>query len=246
MSGEPMLVDGSAFRGRDASFDWIAAFTLPTVTIDLNIVYDSEQYTDQQARDATAATVEDLKETFKPIGIEFNVTYSPGTRNESDTTTSGEPTRIATGQKDRAINVFLFVNNKSGGKSGGMYAPNSKQIFLWEGSMDANPRSKNVSSGLSVGALAHEVGHLFFDFAGVPMNSSLANNISQDAGIAYAFFHMRYNPVFVPDPELPDSFDFNKTGGGMAVPKIRKTESFPTYEQLLRLGARRVRNSFAN
>ncbi|MCV5927443.1 hypothetical protein OFO11_36660, partial [Escherichia coli] len=78
MSGEQMLVDGSAFRGRDASFDWIAAFTLPTVTIDLNIVYDSEQYTDQQARDATAATVEDLKETFKPIGIKFNVTYSPG------------------------------------------------------------------------------------------------------------------------------------------------------------------------
>lgn len=90
------------------------------------------------------------------------------------------------------------------------------------------------------------MGHLFLNFAGDAINESLINNFKQDIGINYALNQMRYNPLFFKDSELPDDFDYNKMGIPMTDSGIttRKTASNPTYEQLLRIGAKRVAKHF--
>lgn len=233
------------FNGRDASYDW----ALLSITIDLNIVYDPTQYTREQAEAATKKSLKDLQNTYAKIGVSFNVTYSEGTADASQVDQNGLPTRIATGAKENAVNAFLYVNNSAAtkGRSGSNYNPQSQQIFLWEGSVDANPRASNVANRLSSGALAHEFGHLFLQYAGFPMTGTFLNNLHQDAGIAYALNQMRYNPFFQPDPELPDNFDYKRDVGDpdaggptkSGLPRLKSVAN-PSFEQLLRIGAKRV------
>lgn len=108
--------------------------------------------------------------------------------------------------------------------------------------MADRPTAENARNKLSSGAIAHEVGHLFFHYAGLSMKQTLGNNITQDIGIAYALSQMRYSPFFAPDPELPDDFDFNRDARVDAIggKGYEKTRHGPTYEQLLRIGAKRV------
>ena len=228
----------------DSSENFLRAFE--EVTINLNIVFDQNQYSLDQAKVATKDTVADLQKTYAEIGVKFNVTFTSGTSNTGEVNKDGVPARIATGFKDGAVNVFLFANSKYNGSSGSLYNSSSQQIFIWEGSLAEKPNAKNAANKLSSGALAHEVGHLFFHYAGLSMSETLANNISQDAGIGYSLNQMRYNPFFVADPELPDDFDYNKRGGGFGYTPPRKTKHNPTYEQLLRIGAKRLARHLGN
>ncbi len=213
---------------------------LATVTIDLNIVYDENQYTLEQAQAAVKDTVKDLQDTYSAISVEFNVTYTAGQADYSKANNNGSPGTITKGAVQGSINVFLFANNKFNGRSSSLYNPKTVQIFMWEGTFSDTPSASNVTDKLSSSALAHEVGHLFFHFAGMPMTESVSNNVSQDAGIGYATNQMRYNPLFIADSELPDDFDYNKISKGGLYTPPKGTKHNPTYEQLLRFGAKRV------
>lgn len=104
------------------------------------------------------------------------------------------------------------------------------------------PTATNSLTTLSSAAIAHEITHLFFHYAGLSIEETWLNNVSQDARMAYALNPMRYNPLFVPDPKLPDDFDFKKdirvdVVGGKGYEKTRYN---PSSEQLIRIGAKRV------
>lgn len=213
------------------------------IVIDLNIVYQDNQYTLQEAQAATKTTVEDCQNTYKAIDVKFNVTYTPGRGDPSYVNKHGSFGRIAQGAKEGSVNILLFMNSGyHGGRSGSLYAPSSEQIFIWEGTMDTSPTAKNVGDTLSSGAIAHELVHLFFHYAGMSMEESVFNNLSQERGVYYPLNQMRYNPFFIPDPKLPDDFnyakDLNYGGFGMRTPS--KTRYKPSYEQLIRIGAKRV------
>ncbi len=74
-----------------------------------------------------------------------------------------------------------------------------------------------------------------------------ANRI-QDVLIETALGNMAYNPLFKPDRELPDSFDYAKTWNSfnaIAAPMFRKTVVLPTSQQLFRIGAKRLKATLA-
>ena len=215
------------------------------IIINLNIVYQDDQYTLQEAQAATRATVADCQSAYSAIEVKLNVIYTPGKGDASYTNEKGAYGRIAQGAKEGMVNVLLFTNSGyHGGRSGSLYNPSSEQIFIWEGSVDVKPRAKNVSDTLSSGAIAHELVHLFFQYAGMSMEESDFNNWSQERGIYYSLNQMRYNPFFTPDSKLPDNFnynkDFNPGGFGFRDPSPRGTRQNPTYEQVIRIGAKRV------
>lgn len=213
------------------------------ISIDLNIVYQDDQYNLQEAQTATKATVADCQNAYAAIDVKFNVIYTPGKGDASYVQADGSYGRIAQGAKEGMINVLLFANNGyHGGRSGSLYNANSEQIFIWEGSVDVAPRARNISDTLSSAAIAHELTHLFFHYAGLATEPSFWNYANQESGIRYAVNQMRYNPFFSPDPKLPDDFDYTKDlkYGGFGYMPPSGTRYKPTYEQLIRIGAKRI------
>lgn len=213
------------------------------IAIDLNIVYQDDQYNLQEAQAATNATVEDCQNAYKAIDVKFNVIYTPGKGDASYVQADGSYGRIAQGAKEGMVNVLLFANKGyHGGRSGSLYNPNSEQVFIWEGSVDVAPRARNVSDTLSSAAIAHELTHLFFHYAGLAMESTVGNYLTQETGIRYSVNQMRYNPFFFPDPKLPDDFNYTKDliHGPAGMMPSSGFKSSPSYEQLIRIGAKRV------
>jgi len=113
------------------------------LVVDLNIVYDKGQFNEEQARNAAAALLEDLKNVYGKIDIEFNVKFTAGTANSKKTEISKDAV------SDGAINVFL--SNGVTSKNEGVTRDNG-QIFITLGN---DQKSNPVSSGI----LSHEVGH---------------------------------------------------------------------------------------
>ncbi|MDQ2747738.1 MAG: hypothetical protein M3T96_10830 [Acidobacteriota bacterium] len=213
------------------------------IIINLNIVYQDDQYNLQEALVATKATVTDCQNAYSAIDVKFNVIYTRGKGDTSYINDKGAYGRIDQGAKEGMVNVLLFANNGyHGGRSSSLYNPDSEQIFIWEGSVDATPRSKNVSDTLSSAAIAHELAHLFFHYAGLSIKESASNNWSQEKGIYYSLNQMRYNPLFFPDPKLPDDFNYTKdlTHGITGIMPSLGFSTNPSYEQLIRIGAKRV------
>ena len=210
------------------------------INLNINIVYDENQYTSAQAQVTTANVISYLAESYGNINIKFNISYSAGKGDSSLVNRDGAYGRIASGAVSGKINVLLFANNKYSGKSGSLYYPPTELIAIWEGSMDVNPKSQNVSKTVSSSAIAHELGHLFFHYAGLSMSQTLENNLIQDGGIRYALSQMKYNPLFAKDSQLPDNFEYKKMKKGGFYPIPSKTKYNPTSEQLLRLGVKRL------
>lgn len=210
------------------------------INLSINIVYDENQYTLGQTQDAVAEAVKYLDESYGSININFNISYTAGKRDSALLNKDGAYGRIAKGNVSGKINVLLFVNNKYAGKSGSLYYPPTELIAIWEGSMDANPKSSNASDKLSASAVAHELGHLFFHYAGLSMEQTLERNLFQDGGIRYALSQMKYNPLFYKDSQLPDDFESRRAKKGGFYPVPSKTKNNPSSEQLLRLGAKRL------
>jgi hypothetical protein len=210
------------------------------INLNLNIIYDENQYSLEQAQNATVKTLKYLQDSYGSINIIFNVSYSAGKGDASYMNFNGVYGRILKGAMSDKISVLLFANNKYAGRSGSLYNPDTELIVVWEGSMDANPRSQNVSDGLSSSAIAHELGHLFFHYAGLSMEQIPGNNLVQDGGIRYALSQMKFNPLFTKDSQLPDNFEYKKAKKGGFYPIPGKTKYNPTSEQLLRLGAKRL------
>jgi len=228
---------GSTAFYENSNSGWVNG--IDTYTLAVNIVYDQNQYSEEQAKTAMADTVKDLESTYKPIGIKFKITYTAGSRDAGEKSDWGGATRVdAKYSREKAINVFLFATGKDhGGQSGSEYVWDSKQIMLWEGSMDQNPAAKNVATKLSSSALAHEMSHLFFDFAGYPQGTGILGNTLTDAEIGVTLTNLRYNPLFKPRPPLPIDYKYRPPG-------IVGSATAPTLEQLLQLGARRVLKSW--
>lgn len=78
----------------------------PKITIDLNAVYDRDEFTEEQAKKAMDEQIKDLQKTYGALDIEFNVTFTAGTANK-------DFTEITSGAKDDAVNVFFGKDNNS-------------------------------------------------------------------------------------------------------------------------------------
>ena len=221
---------------------WTEVSARSTISLDLNIVYDEDQYNIIEAHTAADATVQDCKNTYGAVNIEFNVSFSPGKGDTSYINTDGSYGRIARGAKNGAINVLLFANYKFNGRSSSLYNPASEQIFMWEGSMYDKPTAKNAGDPLTSSAIAHELGHLFFYYAGLYMTESWLNNGIQDGQINYSLNQMRYNPLFFQDNRLSDYYNFRRDVNPLRLDFLapRGSNRKPTSEQLLRLGAKKV------
>ena len=113
------------------------------ITLNLNIFYNTAQgITQSQAESDLKATISDLQRVFSRINIQFNVKFSGGTL-----TSDYQIVRAVEGE----INVFFYDNTAKGIKSGGGYDPITKQIHM----------GRVQGSDFALGALAHEVGHVF-------------------------------------------------------------------------------------
>lgn len=103
------------------------------------------QFTEEQARKATAAQVADLKKVYSGLDIVFNVNYTPGSANAT-------LTEITEGERDGNVNVFFsqdrttFLNQEVTRANG--------QIFITIG---ANQGSHHIGND----ALSHEMGQKF-------------------------------------------------------------------------------------
>ncbi|MBK7708647.1 MAG: RHS repeat-associated core domain-containing protein [Acidobacteria bacterium] len=217
------------------------------VTLKMTIVYDKQQYTEDEAKAATKSNLEELAKTYGNVGITFDVNYEAGDRDTSRVNDDGVPARIKNA-KDGSIIVFLFQNTKyHGGKAGSAYIPESQQIMIWEGGLPDKKIGSEAPNKLSSWAIAHELGHLFLEYAGLKMDETLGNNVSQDLSITGSLTYMRYAPFFEADPDLPDDFDYEKDVRNCtcavpgAVPSA-KSRNMPTNQQLLKIGAKRVAN----
>ena len=107
----------------------------------------------EAAQGALSETLRDLEKTFRKMNIQFKITFTPGTSNESRT-------QITSGAARGAINVFLYDNTRGAIQSGSYYNFESRQIFM----------VKVANSPFDSGALAHEMGNMFRHFVkGNPM-----------------------------------------------------------------------------
>ena len=199
-------------------------FLNDTYTLPLNVVYDKEQYTEEQAKLAMADTVKDLESTYKKTGVKFQIYYTPGTRDPDEKQPWGGASRIAAGAKNSMINVFLFVADLWSGRSGSSYQPESQQIMLWEGTSSRTLLARNVQDKLSYNALAHEVAHVLLHHSGWQQATNLLSNALYDAEIGLALTSLRSGLYVHPQKQIPVTHN----GFGL------------TTGQLFNLGARKL------
>ncbi|MER3478879.1 MAG: hypothetical protein C4287_23475, partial [Leptolyngbya sp. ERB_1_2] len=133
---------GSGRGALDSAVNFLS--DVETIRVNLNIVYDSNQLTKQQVREAMKPLIKDLSDTFGQINIRFNVSYTAGTVNSSRT-------EITSGAIAGSINVFYFDDSEKL-YSYSKYETKSRQIFISQ---------KRGSETIRAGTLSHEIGHLF-------------------------------------------------------------------------------------
>ena len=114
------------------------------LVVQVNIVYDRDQFTEEEARKAAAAQVADLKKVYGPLDIDFEVQYTAGSAN-------AEKTTISEGAKDGAVNVFLSKNNTN--HNVGVTRANGQIFLILGANQGMNP--------IGTGVLSHEMGHKF-------------------------------------------------------------------------------------
>ena len=171
-----------------------------TVTIDLDIVYDSSQFSRPEAIQAMQDSVQHLQSTFSAINVTFNITYTAGTADtvsRQNSECAGCAYSIRSGAVDGAINVFLHNNSRNLLQTVSYFRPENSQIFIEKaGSV---PKEK----------LAHEVGHLLRFLVNGPPGGGIpllthtgagwrlvgSTNHSEDGVIDDANARMRQGPL---------------------------------------------------
>jgi RHS repeat-associated protein len=133
------------------------------LTVNLNIVYDKRQFTEEEAKKAAAAQVADLKKVYGPLDIDFSVSYTAGTANSAKT-------QITEGLQAGGINVFLSKSRNEEGVTRG-----NGQIFI---SLASNQKSDS-------GLLSHEVAHKL----GMTYTTGISIG-GVDLGNVYSDFHI--------------------------------------------------------
>ena len=133
------------------------------IIVGLNIVYEKDYFNEARVRETFGETIQDLKDIFKEIKIEFNIILTPGAGAEYDRTT-GYYNKIATGAREGIINVFLFRNEKDYKYMSFNSFPAAQIMFS---------KGNTLNDKFSKGQLAHEVGHLLLAFAGDGLSDSI-------------------------------------------------------------------------
>lgn len=121
------------------------------IIVQLNITFESPHFTETTAADYLKAQIQDAIDAYGQINIKFYVTYRVGTATEK--ASDGTLSRIATGAVDGAVNAYLFYNNDAHRDISYMNSV-SDHIFLMKSAYFR-------TDGLRVGALSHEIGHVF-------------------------------------------------------------------------------------
>ena len=147
-----------------------------SISLNLNIVYDSDDFTETTARETLKDSISDLRRDFGRIRISFKITFSKGSGGDYKSET-GEFFKIASGAKDGAINAFLFTNAKNL-RSSTYFAQPSDQIMMAYGS--------GLNDSFGAYTLSHEMGHLLLAYAGYRA-SGIGSNVTQDGEIWAAY-----------------------------------------------------------
>ncbi|MGB7068402.1 MAG: RHS repeat-associated core domain-containing protein, partial [Pyrinomonadaceae bacterium] len=244
-------VDGSSIRGRDATWDW--ANSLPEneiVSVGLNIVYDTAQFSRMAARTILADTITNLRDTFDAINVEFDQTFTPGSAKvaQYNNPECGNCAyQIVKGGINGAINVFLHNNSKYTSPIS-QFIPENQQIFL-----------ENVAGTKFSDKLAVEVGHLFRYFVnGNPRSGRIIRarnsaggivdsaDVTETAIVRKANKSMRHGGIRYGKHYVDDFRDAvhstvtpGRTANILGSLSPRKPRS-PTHFDIYRLGARMV------
>ncbi|HXF90705.1 MAG TPA: hypothetical protein VNJ29_02110 [Candidatus Nitrosotenuis sp.] len=86
------------------------------IVLDLNIVYDCNQMSEEAARESMKATIEDLQMTFSAINVQLNITLIAGSADMSsqdNTWCANCGYDITSDAVNGAVNVFLNYNTKN-------------------------------------------------------------------------------------------------------------------------------------
>lgn len=195
-----------------------------TIIVDLNIVYDKNQYTVEKAQQILQPLIDDAIKIYSAIEIKFYITWTAG---------GGDYTKWEIiGAKDGFVNVLLCKNiNKNEKDSTPVtqtyYAETGEietaNIFLIEGHL----------YGFEQRNLAHELGHRFGIVAhyGVSIRGFDLGNITSDISINKAIVMLRNNLIikgvdwgrptnlrperytFLPSHKLgPTTYDYLRSG----------------------------------
>jgi RHS repeat-associated protein len=144
------------------------------LVVNLNIVYDKERLTEEQAKKAMAAQIADLKKTYGKIDIDFNITFTAGT---AENITDSNKARISEGKVDGAINVFVTSRDR--------HAVGSPWSHTDTGETFINLRAS------SVGNLTHEVAHQFAFPSGGLGRSIWDDFLAKGGGIERSLIQLR-------------------------------------------------------
>lgn len=117
----------------------------------LNIAFAGSHFTESTAQDYLKSHIQDAIDAYGQINIKFYVTFQLGTATEK--ASDGTFSRILTGAIDGAVNVYLFFDNNEHRDRSYMNSV-SNHIFLMKSAY-------YKTDGLRVGALSHEIGHVF-------------------------------------------------------------------------------------
>jgi RHS repeat-associated protein len=211
------------------------------ITVDLNIVYDKSQYTLSEVQEGLKPQISDLADTFGQIGIEFNVTYTPGTVNSART-------EITSGAVEGSLNVFYFDDSKNL-YSYSKYDTGSRQIFISQ---------KKGGDKVRAGTLSHEVGHAFglvgsltstaVHYFGPRGNNIVTNgidNLTSDAQIELANTWLRnglvaYSRNWVDNYRTATVRVFDASYQRHGIGRYRDVPRTPSVWDLYRDGARQI------
>ncbi len=212
-----------------------------TITVDLNIVYNSDQFTREQVEAAMKPQLKDLANTFGRIAIEFNVTYTSGSVNASRT-------EITSGAVQGALNVFYF-DDSTRIRSYSRTETGNRHIFISQ---------KRGHAAIRAGTLSHEVGHAFgligglttsaVNFLGPRGNNIVTNtidNLVSDAQIEAANLWLRnglvvYGRNWVNDYRTATETIESASRQRQGIGPIRVVPRTPSVWDLYRDGARQI------
>jgi RHS repeat-associated protein len=138
------------------------------ITVNLNIVYDKDEYTEEEVKWMLAKQIADAKKVYGALDIDFKVTYTAGSAN-------ADKTAITAGRQDGAINVFFSQSTNDFHPSGHTNSANG-DIFITAG---ANPNNK-MSDGLMSHEIGHRLGLSYHSGVRIPFTSVDIGNIYSD------------------------------------------------------------------
>jgi hypothetical protein len=218
-------------------------FLPETILVEMNIVYDANQMSEDSARSALKDNIAELERAYLQLNVKFRITFTAGASNE-------DRTLITQGAIEGAINIFLYDNTRGATENGSYYISESRQIFLTK-----------VAGGRfrEGGGILHELGHLFRDLikrdprTGIPVPIKTAAgwiwgdaaNYTEDYIINTTNEYLLsgkvdYRSDFVPGTVYVFQWALAKIGD-----MAPKRELKPNSMQILRMGAMTVASQMA-